>query len=84
MTILPAKRFQLSFPEINSDWAEILHGAEGISVPLFIIFYGSTFKNAIKIWFFFTTEWIFVFHKYFFDSLFHEKNVFYTFLEVGP
>ena len=24
---LPAKRFRLSFPEINSNWAEILHGA---------------------------------------------------------
>ena len=48
---LPAKLFWLSFPEINSDWAEILHGAAQYPKQFFI-FYGPTSENAKKVHFF--------------------------------
>ena len=48
---LPAKRFWLSFPENNSDWAEILH--EAAQYPKeFFMFYGPTSENAKKVPFF--------------------------------
>ena len=48
---LPAKRFWLSFLEIKSDWAEILHGAAQYPKQFFM-FYGPTSENAKKVPFF--------------------------------
>ena len=48
---LLAKRFQLLFPEINSNWAEILHGAAQYLYE-FPMLYGPTSENAEKIHFF--------------------------------
>ena len=47
---LPTKWFWLSFPEINSDWAEILYEA----AQQIFMFYGPISENAKKLHFFAT------------------------------